>query len=470
MLGVALVAVMSGLDVQAAALSAALSADAKARLDAEIVAIANSPQQQLASVSALAIRDGKLVYQYQTGLRHIDLLTDPLTPGSLPTRSLPTLSSPTRSLPANSATLYRIASISKLVTTLGVMKLVEAGLLDLDADVSAYLGYPLRNPYFPDRVINLRRLLSHTSSLRDNAGYNFDASVSLDELLLPGGRLYAQGRMWAGDHGPGFFTYVNLNWGVVGSIMERVTGERFDRLMQRLILQPMGLHGGFNAAEFSATDLANLATLYRKRIVRDGQEIWQPDGPWVAQTDDYTSQPPLVRAGFDYRIGSNGTLFGPHGSLRISAFDLGQIMLMLMHEGRFRDQQILQPGSIKTMFAQQWRSNEKGNAQASNGAAAPDEHGAFKAWGLGNQHFLNIPGAGQGDRLVADGGFTGEGHFGDAWGLTSAFVIDFKNRHGVIFMSGGTAFDPETTPGEYSANYRYQERLLDALYRGAIAQ
>ncbi|MFP5329674.1 MAG: serine hydrolase domain-containing protein, partial [Alphaproteobacteria bacterium] len=61
----------------------------------------------------------------------------------------------------------RIASVSKLVVAIGVMKLVEAGKLDLDSDVSRWLGWPLRNPAFPDRPVTLRQLLSHTSSVRD---------------------------------------------------------------------------------------------------------------------------------------------------------------------------------------------------------------------------------------------------------------------------------------------------------------
>ena len=61
----------------------------------------------------------------------------------------------------------RIASISKLVVAIGVMKLVENRALDLDADVSRYLDWPLRNPAFLDRPITLRMLLSHTASLRD---------------------------------------------------------------------------------------------------------------------------------------------------------------------------------------------------------------------------------------------------------------------------------------------------------------
>src|SRR5687768_7594604 len=53
----------------------------------------------------------------------------------------------------------RIASISKLVVAIGVMKLVEQNALDLDADVSRYLDWPLRNPAFLDRPISLRMLL-----------------------------------------------------------------------------------------------------------------------------------------------------------------------------------------------------------------------------------------------------------------------------------------------------------------------
>lgn len=64
-------------------------------------------------------------------------------------------------------TLVRVASISKLVTALGVMRLVEAGTLDLDRDMSAYLGWRLRNPAWPDAPATLRMLVSHTSSLVD---------------------------------------------------------------------------------------------------------------------------------------------------------------------------------------------------------------------------------------------------------------------------------------------------------------
>ena len=78
----------------------------------------------------------------------------------------------------------RIASISKLVTALGVLRLVDAGKLELDRDVSDYLGYPVRNPAFPGKVITLRLLLSHQSSLLDGDDlYLIPLGVTLRERL-----------------------------------------------------------------------------------------------------------------------------------------------------------------------------------------------------------------------------------------------------------------------------------------------
>jgi CubicO group peptidase (beta-lactamase class C family) len=199
-------------------------------LDRELEAIVSDASCPLASLSVVAIRDGRVVYQRAFGRRFIDV------------------GGTGRDKPATTETLFRIASISKLVTTLGVMKLAEDGKLSLDADIGTYLGYPVRNPHFPDAPITMRMLLTHTSSLRDDAGYFwFDGNLR-DRLATPA--------MWARDHAPGaYFSYANLPWGVAGTVMEKVTGERFDRLMKRLVLDPLGLRGGYNPAEF---DVANL--------------------------------------------------------------------------------------------------------------------------------------------------------------------------------------------------------------------
>ena len=71
----------------------------------------------------------------------------------------------TRNLPVNENTQYRIASVSKSFTALGLIKLINDGAIGLDDDISEILGYELRNPNFLNIPITCRMLLSHTSSL-----------------------------------------------------------------------------------------------------------------------------------------------------------------------------------------------------------------------------------------------------------------------------------------------------------------
>jgi CubicO group peptidase (beta-lactamase class C family) len=428
-----------------------------AALDRELAAIVDDPAHPLASLAVVVVRDGRTLYQRQFGHRTIDN------------------DEPARSRRADAQTLYRVASISKLVTTLGVLRLVESGLLDLDRDAGDYLGYTLRNPHFPDAPITLRMLLSHASSLRDDAGYYWEAKLGVDlkDVLTPGGARYGIGAMWAANARPGaYFAYSNFAWGVIGTIMERATGERFDRLLKRLVLTPLQLRGGFEPAEFSADDLRNTATLYRKRTEVAGKEVWNPAGPWVAQVDDYARSAPAPRANPGYVPGTNGTLFGPQGNCRLSAAGLATITQMLMQQGRHRGKAFLRPASIDEMLATQWRWNGRRDTargttdNVSNGNPDFGSHReSMLEWGLGNQHFVDHTGPGIGDRLVEAGSFTAVGHTGDAWGLRGAMVFDPRRRDGMIFLIGGHGFDPETYPGTYSANYRHEEKILTALHR-----
>ncbi len=421
-----------------------------AKLDGEIAAIAADPAYELSGVAVLAVRGGRVVYERQVGRMRID--------GA----------NPANDRPIGPDTMFRVASISKLVTTLGVLRLVEAGKLDLDRDVSDYLGWELRNPRFPDRAITLRLLLSHNSSLRDDAGYFWDRTHRLRDALQPGGPLYGEGKAWSTLAAPGdYFSYANLPWGVVAEAMEAATGERFDRLMQRLVLRPLGMPGGYNPAAFSKAELANLATLYRKRDNANGQEVWKsPEGPWYAQVDDYSREAPVDRAGPAYVPGTNGTLMAPQGGLRTSARGLERVMRMLMDGGLANGRAFLRPGTVETFFRTTWiheMARKNGNCASESGRSR-----LFNAWGLGNQQFLDISGPGCGDRLVEDGGFTGAGHLGEAWGLNGVFVFDRGTRNGMIVLVGGVARDPERHPGKYSAHYRHEERLLTAVYRRAI--
>lgn len=417
--------------------------------DQALRAVVDDPAQGLASLSVLAIRAGQVVYQQQFGRRYIS--------GS----------DPAQDLPANAHTLFRIASVSKMVAAIGAMVLVEQGKLDLDADISRYLGITIRNPDFPDVAITSRMLLSHTSSLRDDAEYNFPITVSMQSLLVPGAAHYGAGAQWAKkrdgeDRAPGqFFYYVNLNWGVLGSVMEAASGQRFDHFMRDTVLRPLHIAGGYNPEELTAEELANLAVLYRKRTA----EVWNAAGPWVAQVDDYHAQAPVKKAGLDkYVPGSNASLFSPQGGLRISVSGLSRLMRMLMNQGELDGVRILRPASIKTLLSEQWRYD----AARKNG---DNYQGQFLSWGLGFQRFTDVSAPHYGDRLVSGlPRFTGVGHLGEAYGLNSGFVFDPKTRNGMIYAIGGVSADSETTPGEYSSLSPWEGKVLSALHKRIYRQ
>jgi CubicO group peptidase (beta-lactamase class C family) len=419
-------------------------------LTRKLQAIVDDPAMPLPSLSVVAVRHGEIVYTNQLGSKRLATATAPAQP-------------------ADANTMYRVASVSKFVTTLGTMKLVEQGKLKLDADIGEVLGYRLRNPNFPGKPITLRMLLTHTSSLRDEGGFKWAPDVDLKDVLVPGGRFY-KADAWARDRGPGdYFEYVNFNWGLIATVMERAGGERFDRLMRRLVFDPMQLKAGFYLADFAPADINDIATLYRKRE-KDGDEKWDPAGPWVAQADDFGAGQPAAPKGLDsYAAGTNGTLFGPQGSLRISASELAQIMLMLMEKGRYHGRQILQPATVDLMFARQWTLTGDGK----NGNGDSDYfHGLYHAWGLGNQQFTDTSitkgGRAGGDRLVEGGGFTGVGHLGWSWGLNALFVFNRETKDGMVYVSSGVGADPDRQPGMFSSEARFQERITDTLWRDAI--
>jgi CubicO group peptidase (beta-lactamase class C family) len=419
--------------------------DATTALDRELAALLADPQRPLLAVAALAIRDGRVIYANQFGQRHL---------GSTPGEA---------ALPVTEHTLFRVASISKLVVAVGVLRLVDQGRLDLDDDVSVQLGWSLRHPQFPDRPITLRRLLSHRSGLSDGGErYFFDGRTQLRDVLEPQGARFADGLNWRRDRAPGTdFEYVNLNFGVIAQVMERATGERFDRLMQRLVLQPLGLRGGFDPATFPAADQAHIATLYRKRHTVDGREVWDPSGPWLVQADDFRHRPPASPDGLDgYAIGSNGTLFGPQGRLRVSVPDLGVLMQMLLDQGRHRGQAFLSPASVALLASEQWRADRAQGLSAGDWALA---------WGLGVQRYTDQSGPGRGDRLVDGGGFTGWGHGADAYGLRGLFALDPQQGRGMVVIIAGPGVDPQTLPGRWSAQDRWQEAAHSAVYRHLLA-
>jgi len=345
----------------------------------------------------------------------------------------------------------RWASVSKLVTTLGILRLVEAGKLDLDRDVSDYLGWRLRNPAFPERPVTLRLLLSHQSSLTDGGGYTFLLGERIRDKLGPDS--------WAKE-GPGdVFSYANVNYGVAATVMEAATGERFDRLMTRLVFQPLKIDACYNWSGCSPAALAKAAALYRKGL---DETQWKPDGPWVAQVDDLRGRAPdcLVRrpegAACDldaYRPGDNGALFSPQGGVRMSVRDMGVIARLLLGEGQVGGVRLLRPATVRTMLTPQWRWGQ--------GTAGDTYGGLMRCWGLSVQCQIGDA-AGQ-DQPLWPRKTRWVGHLGDAYGLWSGLWVDRAAGRAYVYAVTGTADDPAKQPGKASGHKAYEEAVLAVL-------
>jgi len=316
----------------------------------------------------------------------------------------------------------RVASISKLVTTIGVMRLVEAGTLDLDADVSRYLGWTLRHPKFPDTPITLRLLLSHRSSLTDAAGYYATPlGASLKTIL-------DDPKAWDEAHVPGaHFRYTNLNFPLAAMAMEKVTGERFDLLMRRLVLEPLKLDACYNWASCGDATTARAVVLYRDgEVVRDDNRAGKPACAVVVEDGDDCD---LAR----WKAGENGALFSPQGGLRISANGLAKIGRLLLEGGEVEGVRLLTPASVAEMVKPQWTFDGNNGVTHEEDTGTGQGKAFFCRYGLAVQT-LATPAKGCGDDPFGDG-VARVGHSGDAYGLRSGLWLDLQGGTGVVYFA-----------------------------------
>lgn len=332
-------------------------------------------------------------------------------------------------------TYYRIASISKSVTAVALMKLYEEGLFDLDDDISGYLGYTVQNPNHPGIAITFRMLLSHTSSLQDGSGYgnflsatyNLSPVPPISELLIPGGDYYT-GNLWRVQAPGTYFKYSNLNYGVIGTLVEKISGQRFDLFVRDSILLPLNISGSFNVDHIP--DINNVAVLYRNA---------------VPQADNYLGNPPPPFDPDTYTIGDNGLLFGPQGSLRITAPDLSKFLRMVSGNGSG----VLDSATLALLFVPQWTYN---------GSNGDNYYNLFNQWGLGFHLTTNAP---QGDIVIP--GIEMAGHPGEAYGLISDMYFEPLNRFGVIFITNGYYGTSNYDIGANSAFYVPEEEAFSAV-------
>ena len=357
----------------------------EAEAEASIRAIMS--QTNVVGVSVAVVKNNKIIYSHSFGQKNIEANT-PLTDDCI----------------------FRIASISKSFSATSIMQLVEAKKLSLEDDASDLIGFPLRNPKFPDKVITLKMLLSHRSSINDSQGY-----FSLDSINPATNPDYAK---CYNNYAPGTgYMYCNLNYNMTGAIIEKYSGERFDQYVKHHVLDPLDIYGGYCV---DSLDKNRFATIYE----------------FNKETAKFTNSPnayaPRSKEIADYAMGKTTPIFSPTGGMKISATDLAKYMIMHMNLGKANGKRIISKRSARLMQT----------------PLSSDEN-----YGLA---ILKT------DKLIE--GKTLTGHTGSAYGLYSTMFFEPNEKFGIVVISNGC------NPLYDNGFNAFMKNTVNSLYKNLIAQ
>lgn len=214
-------------------------------------------------------------------------------------------------------TMFRFASISKLMTYVSAMQLVEQGRLDLDADINRYLDFKIE-PAF-GKPVTLRTLMTHTAGFEHQQQYilqrETDTYIPLRDYLVrfQPRRIYPPGEI---------ASYSEYGVGLIGYIIQRISGERFEDYVQHHIFDPLGM----TRSTFE-------------------QPLPPQLRPFVSQGYSSTALPPRPFEVFNP---------SPAGGMTATLADLARFSQALLNDGELNGHRILQPATVTTMWTRQF--------------------------------------------------------------------------------------------------------------------
>jgi CubicO group peptidase (beta-lactamase class C family) len=252
--------------------------------------------------------------------------------------------------------IMNIGSISKTFTATAAMQLWEKGLLDLDVDVSEYLGFKVRNPKYPDKPITIFQILTHTSSVIDGKAYRHsyscgDPVISLNDWiysnLTPGGEYYYEGSNF-GDWLPGSKEkYSNVAFGLLGLIVEKVAKQPFNVYCRENIFIPLGMKNtGWFLSEID-TNKHIKAYAYITEENRNDILEWKTLYPKESEFKAGSVVETCLYSFPNY----------PDGLVRTSVEELSYFLIAMMNRGEFNGHKILDRKTVDKMLSLQIKGN-----------------------------------------------------------------------------------------------------------------
>jgi CubicO group peptidase (beta-lactamase class C family) len=211
--------------------------------------------------------------------------------------------------------LFRAASVSKLITATAVMQLFDQGKLDLDRDVNEYLSFRLPDTF--SEPVTVRHLLMHTSGIEDRLFGN-SAPAAAQPCSLGE---YFSANVPQRSRPPGqMIIYSNTGMALAGHLVETISGMSFTEYVERNIFEPLRMdHSSFRQ-------------------------------PYPAEL-----APHVVPSGADDSL----LLLFPSGSMVSPVADMGNFMIAHLNDGRFGDVSILSPPTIATMHEHQFAAHSR---------------------------------------------------------------------------------------------------------------
>lgn len=311
--------------------------------------------------------------------------------------------------PVTSETVFRAASLSKLVDAMAVMKLSEHRVMDIDSDIGDYLGYRVRSKKFPDAIITPRMLMVHTSGIIDSENFldsrNNHSSTPLKKLLL-------ESASYSGNCPGSEHSYSNFGIAVLTAAAEKASNQPFYAYTEDEIFKPIGVRGSFLASRIK--DSHTVACLYN------------PKGKV-----SYSVQRQLNEACHE-ELGQTHHIY--QGNLTISAMDYAKLLCVLLNDGKDENgNQLLAPESVNEILKIQYQSGKKGCCLC---------------------NFTS-------DSIVE--GRTMHYHTGSNFGMYSSFAFDTSDRSGVVVLSSGADAQKEK-----SGVYDICGDIIRTIYRSNV--
>ena len=251
--------------------------------------------------------------------------------------------------------VLNIASVSKLIVATAMMRLVEKGEVDLDQSVGKYLAFDLSNPYFPDKPITIRQLLTHRSSILDNKFYEesyttgpeiMDLQTWLEGYFVKGGPHYSNDNF--GEYAPGTdWRYSNVGYGLLGLVIENVAGVSLEAFCRNEIFLPLKMDQSQWVNPKAGMSVAT-SYLFMEEL---------PDERMKTMLDAISTEEivkdryiPLER----YRFPNY-----PDGLLFTSVNDLKIFAQMVLNGGELNGQRILKKSTLNQMLQLQGPADDK---------------------------------------------------------------------------------------------------------------